>query len=107
MRPQHPYARIAVAGAGLIGKRHIEIIQHLEHATMVGVADPDPAAKAYCQQLGVGHYASLEDLLDTAKPDGVIIATPNNPNALSFDPSYVYAANQGIRGFLGFRYVLW
>ncbi len=27
-----------------------------------------------------------------------------NPYALSFDPSYVFAPNQGRRGFLGFRY---
>lgn len=35
---------------------------------------------------------------------GAVIATPSNPNALSFDPSYVYGPNQGIRAFLGFRY---
>lgn len=33
-------------------------------------------------------------------------ATPNNPYALTFDPNYVYAPNQGIRGFLGIRYTL-
>lgn len=37
---------------------------------------------------------------------GQVVATPNNPNALTFDPSYVYASNQGIRGFVGVRYVL-
>ena len=35
---------------------------------------------------------------------GNVLATPNNPNALTFDPSYVYAPNQGIRGFFGIRY---
>lgn len=35
---------------------------------------------------------------------GQAVATPNNPNALTFDPSYVYASNQGVRGFLGFRF---
>jgi outer membrane receptor for ferrienterochelin and colicins len=35
---------------------------------------------------------------------GQVMPTPNNPNALTFDPSYVYAPNQGIRGFLGIRY---
>ncbi|MEP3968494.1 MAG: TonB-dependent receptor, partial [Nonlabens sp.] len=35
---------------------------------------------------------------------GQAIATPNNPNAVTFDPSYVYASNQGVRGFLGFRF---
>lgn len=35
---------------------------------------------------------------------GEVLATPSNPNALTFDPTYVYAPNQGIRGFLGIRY---
>ncbi len=38
--------------------------------------------------------------------DGQVIPTPNNPNALTFDPTYVYAPNQGIRTFLGIRYNL-
>ena len=38
--------------------------------------------------------------------NGQAIATPNNPYALTFDPSYVYASNQGIRGFIGFRYTI-
>ncbi len=38
--------------------------------------------------------------------NGDAIATPNNPNALTFDPSYVYGPNQGIRGFFGLRYRL-
>lgn len=37
---------------------------------------------------------------------GQVVPTPNNPRALTFDPSYVYAPNQGIRGFLGIRYTL-
>lgn len=37
---------------------------------------------------------------------GNIIPTPENPYGLMFDPSYVYAANQGIRGFLGVRFRL-
>lgn len=32
------------------------------------------------------------------------IATPENPYGLTFDPNYVYAPNQGIRGFVGVRY---
>ncbi|MEO4003997.1 TonB-dependent receptor [Flavobacterium sp. CAU 1735] len=38
--------------------------------------------------------------------NGNVIATPDNPYALTFDPSYVYGPNQGIRGFLGLRYTL-
>jgi len=34
---------------------------------------------------------------------GNVISTPSNPYALTFDPGYVYAPNQGIRAFLGVR----
>lgn len=34
---------------------------------------------------------------------GNVLASPLNPYALTFDPGYVYAPNQGIRGFLGAR----
>jgi outer membrane receptor for ferrienterochelin and colicins len=36
--------------------------------------------------------------------NGAVVATPNNPHALTFDPNYVYGPNQGIRVFIGFRY---
>lgn len=38
--------------------------------------------------------------------NGNAVATPNNPYALTFDPSYVYGPNQGIRGFFGLRYTV-
>lgn len=42
----------------------------------------------------------------TYDTNGNVLATPENPYALTFDPGYVYGPNQGIRGFLGFRYTL-
>ena len=38
--------------------------------------------------------------------NGNVVATPSNPYALTFDPSYVYGPNQGIRTFIGLRYTL-
>lgn len=38
--------------------------------------------------------------------NGQVVATPDNPNALTFDPTYVFAPNQGIRGFLGVRWIV-
>jgi outer membrane receptor for ferrienterochelin and colicins len=38
--------------------------------------------------------------------DGSVIPTSGNPNALTFDPTYVFAPNQGIRGFLGVRFTI-
>ncbi|GAA3558743.1 TonB-dependent receptor [Snuella lapsa] len=37
---------------------------------------------------------------------GDVVATQDNPYALTFDPSYVYGPNQGRRLFLGLRYTL-
>lgn len=42
----------------------------------------------------------------TFDTNGNAVATPNNPNKLTFDPSYVYGPNQGIRTFFGLRYTL-
>ncbi len=37
---------------------------------------------------------------------GNVQATPENPYGLSFDPTYIYAPNQGIRFFVGLNYSL-
>ena len=67
--------RIAVVGAGLIGCKHIELV--MQHAKLDAIIDPDEAAK----QLADTHHCSwdsdLETYLKNAKPDGVIIASPN------------------------------
>ena len=42
----------------------------------------------------------------TFDSSGNAVSTPNNPYALTFDPSYVYGPNQGIRGFFGLRYTV-
>ncbi|MDI9341382.1 MAG: TonB-dependent receptor [Sediminibacterium sp.] len=42
----------------------------------------------------------------TFDTQGQAIPTPNNPEALTFDPNYVFAPNQGIRGFIGLRFTL-
>ena len=38
--------------------------------------------------------------------NGQVSQTPGNPYALSFDPTYVYAPNQGLRGFAGVRFTI-
>jgi outer membrane receptor for ferrienterochelin and colicins len=38
--------------------------------------------------------------------NGQAMVTSNNPYGLTFDPTYVYGPNQGIRGFLGARFNL-
>lgn len=72
--------QLAVAGAGLIGRRHIELIQASARTRLCAIVDPTPASVDFAASLGVPHFASLEDLFAArtlAKPDGVILATPN------------------------------
>jgi predicted dehydrogenase len=66
-----------VAGAGLIGRRHIEEIDASASAELAGIVDPSPAAQAVADTFGVPRYASLAALFGAGEPDGVILATPN------------------------------
>jgi predicted dehydrogenase len=78
--------RIAIAGAGLIGRAHLARITASDDCTLAAIADPSAAAAELAAELKVPHFAALEAMLDTARPDGVILATPNAahvPNALA------------------------
>jgi predicted dehydrogenase len=68
--------RIAVAGAGLIGVRHLEEIAANGDCEIAGIADPGAQASEVAARFGVTRYAGLAECLAT-KPDGVVIATPN------------------------------
>jgi predicted dehydrogenase len=69
--------RIAVAGVGLIGRRHVELVRAADAAELVAIADPAPQATELARTLGVPAYAHLDDLLDAVAPDAVLVATPN------------------------------
>jgi predicted dehydrogenase len=77
--------RIAVAGAGYIGQAHMDVARKSATVTLCAVVDPSPAAKATAEAAGVPLYASLAELFAKDKPDGVVLATPNQlhlPHAL-------------------------
>lgn len=69
--------RIAVAGAGLIGRRHVQLIQESESCELSAVVDLAPAAADFAREVGVPIYPSITELLAAERPDGVIVATPN------------------------------
>ena len=69
--------RIAVAGAGLIGKRHIEEIDASDSAVLASIVDPGPVGLELAQKYGVPSYPSLAELFAKDRPDGIILATPN------------------------------
>lgn len=69
--------RIAVAGAGLIGKRHIEEIDASAVADLAAIVDPGPAGPDLAAKYSVPLFLNLADLFAADKPDGIILATPN------------------------------
>jgi predicted dehydrogenase len=69
--------RIAVAGAGLIGRRHIEEIDASPEAELASIVDPGPTGPELAEKYAVPLYRNLAELFATDRPDGVILATPN------------------------------
>ncbi|MET0205072.1 MAG: Gfo/Idh/MocA family oxidoreductase [Casimicrobiaceae bacterium] len=69
--------RIAVAGAGYIGQAHIEVAHKSPTCALSAVVDPAPAAQATAAKAGVPLYRTLDELIAKDRPDGVILATPN------------------------------
>ena len=70
--------RIAIAGAGSIGKAHIQVALASHTVALSAIADPSPAAAGVAAQAGVPHYASLDELLAKDRPEGLVLATPNH-----------------------------
>jgi predicted dehydrogenase len=70
--------RIAVVGAGQIGKRHVEMIVRNPGCALSAIVEPAPAAAEYVRSLGVPLYKSLSELFANAHPDGAVLATPNH-----------------------------
>src|SRR4051812_17354958 len=69
--------RLAVLGAGLIGKRHIHYILREREAALSAVVDPAPTSQKLAKEAGVKWFASFADMIAVDRPDGVVIATPN------------------------------
>ncbi len=69
--------RLAVLGAGLIGKRHIQHVLAEPEAELLAVVDPMPLGQQIAQESGAKWFPSFAAMIETDRPDGVIVATPN------------------------------
>lgn len=72
---------IAVIGAGLIGKTHVERALTSASVRLVAIADPTPAAAELARSAGVPCFADHRRMLAEARPKGVVVATPNETHA--------------------------
>ncbi len=69
--------QIAVAGAGLMGRRHIELIEANAACELSAIVDPAPGAAKIAERARVRLVRSLDELFNAVRCDGVILATPN------------------------------
>ena len=69
--------RMAVMGAGLIGRRHAMHVKASSEADLAGVVDPTPIGEAVAREFGAPWYKSLQEMIAADRPEGVIVSTPN------------------------------
>lgn len=72
---------IAVIGAGLIGRVHVDRALKASDVDLVGIADPSDEGRRIAESANVPWYSDPERMLDDVKPQGVIVATPNVTHA--------------------------
>lgn len=67
-----------VIGAGLIGPRHAQTVVSNPGTKLIAIVDPSCAGKHLAENYGVAYYESVSALIQSQKPDGAIICTPNH-----------------------------
>ena len=68
---------IAVMGAGLIGRRHAAHIAAEPSTRLAAIIDPAPGGRDVATEYGVRCYPNFASIPVGQRPDGVIVATPN------------------------------
>ena len=70
------HTRIALVGFGLVGRRHADIIRRAPDLVLSAIVEPSDDGRAIAQNLNVPVFSDLAEMLDTERPEGVILATP-------------------------------
>lgn len=68
--------RIALIGAGNMGRQHYHRLQRIAGARLCAVADPQ--GQAFAADAGVPWFGDHRRLLEEARPQAAIVANPNN-----------------------------
>lgn len=70
--------RVGICGAGVIGQLHANALTGLNSACLVAIAEPrESAGRSLADQHGAEWYQSLQEMLNDADIDTVIVATPS------------------------------
>lgn len=73
--------RIAVVGAGIIGRSHMQAAHASATVSLCAVVEPAEHGPELAAQWGVPCWRSIDELLSTDRPDGIVLATPNAVHA--------------------------
>jgi predicted dehydrogenase len=73
-----PPLRLALIGAGAIGRVHAETVADSSFARLVAICDPDEQRARACAPADTATFASVEAMLGSVALDAAIVATPPN-----------------------------
>ena len=68
--------KLAIAGGGVIGRRHAGAIANVDSVELAAIADPAASGKELAEDLNVPLYTDLTALLAAENVDGVVVSTP-------------------------------
>ncbi|HEV2073546.1 MAG TPA: Gfo/Idh/MocA family oxidoreductase [Thermomicrobiales bacterium] len=70
--------KVGISGGGTIGHIHAKALALIDNTKMVAIAEPrEGAGRSFAEEHGGTWYASLDDMLNAADIDVVIVATPS------------------------------
>ena len=70
--------RLGLAGAGRMGRNHLRAIAPSSEVTVTAIAEPSEATRKLLAGTPAAVYAGLEDMLDTASIDAVLVCVPSD-----------------------------
>src|SRR5438477_7057025 len=77
MTNDNQFTKVAVIGAGAMGRNHLRVLNDLESAALVALADAhEPTAQRSARPFGIPAYTDYKKLLDKEKPEAVVVAVP-------------------------------
>lgn len=84
--------RVAVVGLGSMGSNHLRVLSELGHVQVVGASDPSAERREKVARYGAPTFASHTELVDSARPEAIILAAPTEFHA----PLGIELAGRGI-----------
>lgn len=71
-----PVLRVAVIGAGNMGKNHLRTYGRMKGVELTAVADVNPATKELADEHGIRYYADYLKMVEAEKPTAVSVVVP-------------------------------